>query len=195
MFDLTKLPEKILNKTTDLPWTYDKTGESKASILLFDKMVLKIEKINRSSVNESKLFSWLKGKLSISKIIESETQNGYSFLLMSRLPGEMACSDNNMRNIEDTVKALASSLKMLWQIDKINCPCLNRTSEKLIQAKYNIDNDLVDMDDFNSETLLRKDLWTYMIYIIILIKTVRKKILCFHTVIFVCLIYLLMTVI
>jgi kanamycin kinase/aminoglycoside 3'-phosphotransferase-3 len=120
--------------------------------MLFEKIVLKIEKINRYSEHEIKLLDWLDGKLPVPKIIETDKQDGYSFLLMSKLPGEMSCSDNSLRNIENTVKALANGLKMLWSVDISNCPCSNTVANKLIQAKYNIENNLVDMDDFNPET-------------------------------------------
>jgi kanamycin kinase/aminoglycoside 3'-phosphotransferase-3 len=152
MHDLDKLPKKIANRLTGLSWNSDDVGKSASTILLFDDMVLKTEKISRSSENEIKLLNWLDGKLPVPKIIEAEIQDGYSFLLMSRLPGEMACSDNSLRNMEDTVRALANGLKMLWQIDISNCPCSNVVSEKMNQAKYRVENNLVNTDDFNPET-------------------------------------------
>ncbi len=152
MFDLTKLPERISNRIAGSTWSCDDIGMSGSTILLFDEMVLKIEKISRSSKNERKLLNWLGDKLLVPKIIEAETQHGYSFLLMSRLPGEMACSDISLQGMEDTVRALANGLKMLWQVDITNCPCSNVVSEKLIQAQYNIENNLVDTDNFNPET-------------------------------------------
>jgi kanamycin kinase/aminoglycoside 3'-phosphotransferase-3 len=127
-------------------------GMSGSKVLLFDEMALKIEKISRTSENEVKALAWLEGKLPVPKIIESETRDGYSYLLMSRLPGEMACSHNSLKNMEETVKALARGLKMLWAIDISGCPCSNVVSEKLIQAQYNIENDLVNKNDFNPET-------------------------------------------
>jgi kanamycin kinase/aminoglycoside 3'-phosphotransferase-3 len=152
MFDLSKLPETISRKITGREWNCDNIGMSDSTILLFDEMVLKIQITSRSSKHEKKLLGWLDGKLPVPKIIEAETRNGYSFLLMSKLPGEMSCSDKSLQNIENTVTALANGLKMLWQIDISNCPCSNVVSEKLIQAKYNIENDLVDIDNFEPET-------------------------------------------
>lgn len=152
MFDLSKLPKSISDKVYGLPYNCDDVGMSDSTILLFDNMVLKIEKISRSSEHERLLLGWLEGKLPAPKIIETETEDGYSFLLMTKLPGEMACSYNSLRSIKDTVKALANGLKMLWQIDISDCPCSNTVSEKLIQANYNMENNLVDMDDFNPET-------------------------------------------
>ena len=152
MFDLTRLPISIARRIAGLTWDCDDIGMSDSSILLFDDRVLKIEKASRSSENELKLLVWLDGKLPVPKIIEAVTLDGYSFLLMSRLSGEMACSDNCLQHMEDTVKALANGLKQLWHIDISNCPCSNRISEKLRQAKYNIEEGLVDKDNFNPET-------------------------------------------
>lgn len=152
MFDPEKFPAKILNKTTGLSWYRDEIGMSGSEIFLFKKMALKIEKTSCTSENERKLLTWLDGKLPVPRIIETETEDGYSYLLMSRLQGEMACSKKSMRNAENTVKALANGLKLLWQVDISNCPCSNVVSEKLSQAKYNIENYLVEMEYFNPGT-------------------------------------------
>ena len=150
--EIADLPENIAARIEGLPYSRDNIGESGSKILLFDDMALKIEKICRSSENERALLGWLDGKLPVPKIIGAEIQDGYSFLLMSRLPGEMACLENNLRSPEDTVKALARGLQMLWEIDTAGCPCSNVVAEKLAQARHRIENNLVDMDDFNDNT-------------------------------------------
>jgi len=116
-------------------------------------MVLKIEETSRSSRHEVKLLNWLDGKLPVPAIIEAETQYGYSFLLMSKMPGDMVCTGNSLENMEDTVRALVSGLKMMWQIDITKCPCKNTVAEKLVQAQYFIENNLVDIENFEPETL------------------------------------------
>ena len=168
MFDFNKLPDGISNKIANLDWTCDDVGMSGSTILLFDEMVLKIERASRSSEHEKRLLSWLDDKLPAPKIIETATQDGYSFLLMSKLPGEMACSDNNLHNIENTIISLAKGLKMLWEIDITNCPCSNTVSEKLAQVKHDIENNLVDMGNFDAETFTTEgftdvhDLYNYL---------------------------------
>ena len=153
MFDPDKLPESIKKRIAGLTWQGDDIGMSDSTIMLFDEMVLKIEKVSRSSEHEKLLLGWLDGKLPVPSIIAAKTQGAYSFLLMSRLSGEMACSDKNMRGIEDTVTALARGIKMLWEINIADCPCSNTIAEKLVQAEHNIANNLVDWDAFNPETL------------------------------------------
>jgi kanamycin kinase/aminoglycoside 3'-phosphotransferase-3 len=168
MFDLNKIPEIIANRIAGLHWTRDDIGMSNSTIILFEEMVLKIEKVSRSSEHETKLLYWLDGKLPVPKIIEAIVQDGYNFLLMSKLPGEIACSDKNLSNIEDTILALAKGLKMLWTINITDCPCSSTISDKLAQVKYDIDNDLVDMDNFDVETFTTEgfknvlDLYNYL---------------------------------
>jgi len=145
------LPESIAAWIAGLPYRCDDVGESGSTILLYDTMALKVEKISRSSAHERALLAWLEGKLPVPGIIEAEKRDGMSFLLMSRLPGEMACSENSLRNPEDLVRALAKGLKMLWEVDVSGCPCTNGLSEKLAQARYHIANNL-EMDDFNEDT-------------------------------------------
>lgn len=145
------LPENIAARIAGLPYSRASIGESGSTILLFDDMALKIERVCRSSENERALLGWLAGKLPVPRIIEAEIQDGYSYLLMSRLHGEMACSEDSLRSPEDTVRALAKGVKMLWEIDITGCPCSNGLSEKLEQAKHRVENNLAVMDECIAE--------------------------------------------
>ena len=142
---LKKLSKTLADRLDGLSYKLDDVGMSDSKIMLFDEMVLKITPVSRSSDNEIKLLRWLDGKLPVPKIIEAVTEDGHNYLLMSRISGEMA-------HVNLNVKALANALKMLWEIDISDCPCSNVVSEKLIQAKYNVDNNLVDTDEFDDET-------------------------------------------
>jgi kanamycin kinase/aminoglycoside 3'-phosphotransferase-3 len=153
MFDPIRVPERISRKVKGLKWASDNVGKSDSTVLIYDEMVLKIEKISRNSKHEILLLDWLDGKFPVPQIIEAETQDDNSFLLMSKVPGDMVCTGNSLLNMEDTVLALVDGLKMMWQIDITSCPCRNTVSDKLIQAKYFIENNLVDIDNFEPETL------------------------------------------
>lgn len=168
MFDLTKIPDCIVNKLENSAWTFDDLGMSGSTILLFDKIVLKIERQSLSSKTETELLLWLEGRLPVPKVIQAVQQDGYSFILMSRLPCEPACSDRNLQNMDHTVKALAKALKMLWNIYPVDCPFSNSLSDKLIQGKYNIENGLVDINNLEEETLSPggfSDLWDLYNYL------------------------------
>ena len=153
MLDVARFPKRIAERVDGFAWRYDKDGMSGATILLYDEMVLKIEEVSRSSTHEKALLEWLEGRLPVPGIIEHEMQDGYSFLLMSRIAGEMACSKESMRCLERTIRALAKGLRMLWQIDIANCPCVNGVPEKLMQAQERIAHNLIDVEDFDPETL------------------------------------------
>lgn len=146
---MNNLPKKILRKTSGLSWVGDTAGKSDSNIRLFDDMVLKIEKTSRSSEREKNLLEWLDGKLPVPKIIEAENRDGYSFLLMTRLPGDMICTGGSLKNMDASVVALADGLKRMWEIT--NCPFRNTVADKLREARENLDS--VDADDFEPETL------------------------------------------
>ena len=153
MIEIKNLPYEIYEIVKNQPYETDSIGESGSIVLLFEDMVLKIEKTSAQSDNEHGVMQWLSGKLPVPTVIAFAQKNGYNYLLMSKLSGEMSCSDRNLQSIEDMVIALADGIKMLWSIDISDCPYINNLDVKLKNAKYNIENDLVDTDDFNEDTL------------------------------------------
>ena len=153
MIKLKNLPVEIYGLIEDLPYQPDSIGESGSTVLLFENMALKIEKTSPQADNEYGVMSWLEGKLPVPKVIAFAKKNGYNYLLMSRLDGEMSCFDCNLKSLDDMVIALADGIKMLWSVDISDCPYVNNLDVKLKNAKYNIENDLVDTDDFNEDTL------------------------------------------
>ena len=151
-FDLSRLPRDIAQHIEGRSWQHDDIGLSGSTILLFDDRVLKIAPQNRFTINETVLLYWLEGKLPVPKVIQAATQDGVSYLLMTKLIGEMAMSDTSLQHMDSTVRALAAGLKLLWSVDISHCPCTNTLPEKLEQARHNIEHDLVDVQDFNPET-------------------------------------------
>ncbi len=144
MFDLSKIPESIQKRVVGQKWIYDSVGQSEATILIYDNMVLKIEDNSSLSQNELKLLYWLKGKLPVPMVIEAVQQYEYSFILMSRLEGEIARSDNNIKNMPLTINLMVKALKMLWAVDINDCPCKNDLSQSLEFIKYKIENNAID---------------------------------------------------
>lgn len=152
MFDRNKLPDVIQKSIIGPTYILDEIGESGSDIILFDDMVLKIESICAQSNREYDILKWLNGKLNIPEVIEFVQENGYNYLLMSRLSGKMVCSEENMCNFDFVAETLANGLKELWSIDISNCPYSSRLDERLKEAKYNIENNLVDVDDAEPDT-------------------------------------------
>ena len=65
----------------------------------------------------------------------------------------MACDKMNMQTPERVIEALAGGLKALWKVDISDCPYSSRLEDCLKLAAYNIKHNLVDVDDFNEDTL------------------------------------------
>lgn len=152
MFNIDDLPFKIYCKVKNLPYKADNIGMSGADIILFDDMVLKAESSGCQADREYSILQWLENRLPVAKIIEFEKADGKNYLLMSKLQGEMICSDTSMQSAESVVSLLAEGLKMLWSIDIKDCPYSSRLDERLAAAKYNIDNNLVDLDNVEEDT-------------------------------------------
>lgn len=146
------LPEKIYEQIANESCQTDQIGMSAASILLFDNKVLKIQEHNEESENEFRMMQYLSGKLPVPTIYSHEAENGKSYLLISKCPGQMACSHEYMSDPVMQCRLLANGLKMLWDVDISDCPSDQRLTTKLAQAKYNVENNLVDLDNVEPDT-------------------------------------------
>lgn len=146
------IPDSIKEYTKDRSYTLDEVGMSGAQILQFEDMVLKIEPSGEEAEHEVQMMSWMKGRLPVPDILCHEKKDEMSYLLMSRVPGEMACSDKYYREPEELVRLLAEGLKMLWQVDVRDCPFINNTQNKLCLAEKQVRNGLCDMENIEPGT-------------------------------------------
>lgn len=147
-----QLPEKIQNMISGESYQIDEIGESESSVLLFKDKVLKIQKSSREADGEYRMMTWLRDKLPVPRIFAYETLDNQSFLLMSKIDGRMACGEEYMNNLPVQVRLLSSGLKMLWDVDISDCPVDWSLDHKLAQARYNVENGLVDMDNVEQDT-------------------------------------------
>ena len=125
---------------------------SGSNVLIFDDMVLKIQRQSFESENEYKILRYLRGKLPVPEPIVYESDGGYSYLLMSKIGGKMLCDDEYMSDPELLLSLVSEGLSMLWSVDVSDCPCHNDLDVKLSLARYNVENDLVDMDNTEPDT-------------------------------------------
>ncbi len=149
---LIKLPESIKKLIKNKKFIQDNIGMSQAKILLFDDMVLKIDKYNNKNQDTVEMMKWLSDKVLVPKVICCETDGEFQYLLMSRTKGKMACDDYYLEHPSELLKILAKGLKMLWEVDITNCPRNRNIEAELLDAKYQIDNNLVDMDNIEPTT-------------------------------------------
>lgn len=132
------VPEK-LNKWigSQCPET-DSVGLSVSSVLIYPEYVLKISPSGADSCTEAAMLRWLQGRLPVPKVTEHLSEDGRDYLLMERLPGEMACSREMMKDSELLVKHLADALKMWWSLDVSDCPSDQTLDVKLKAAEENV---------------------------------------------------------
>lgn len=147
-----QIPERIKSEIGEAAYELDTVGMSGSTIMLFDDKILKIEEIGEEADNQRQMMLWLQDKLPVPKVFSHETQEGKSFLLMSKIQGVMSCDEEYMANPEKLTDILAEGLKMLWQVEVSDCPCDWRLDRKLQWARYQIENNLVDLDNVEPET-------------------------------------------
>lgn len=141
------LPPSIESLMQNQPYIPDTIGQSGASIRLYSDRVLKIQPQSEESDREVAIMTWLSGKLPVPEILHTETVDGTSYLLMSRLPGAMSCTPSLMQEPEKTVPILAQGLQMLWQVDVSDIPVQNTLEDKLRTAEYRVRQGLCDMEN------------------------------------------------
>ena len=131
---------------------YDNVGMSNSTVMIFTDKILKIQTLSKESEHEYQILEWLQDKLPVPKVLAYEKDEGKNYLLMTKAPGEMSCTDLYMKNPEQLINLLAEGLKMLWKVDICDFPYKHGLEEKLQMVKNNVQNNLVDMDDVEPET-------------------------------------------
>ncbi|MBP5417451.1 MAG: APH(3') family aminoglycoside O-phosphotransferase [Clostridiales bacterium] len=160
---LSELPEAIREKVSGKDFRIDDLGKSGSRIFLFDDCVLKCEKILDPAAEEAEPFRedqdqtvevmrYLKGKLPVPEVLAYEKDETYRYLLMSRIPGNVACDPYYMEHPKEMIPILADALKLLWSIDISGCPRKADLDTILSEAEYRVKNDLVDLSDAEPET-------------------------------------------
>ena len=150
---LLLIPDKIKKLIVGKKYTIDDIGKSGSNILIFDDCVLKILDSRLHNEESSvEVLNWLKGKLPVPAVLAFEKKGNYQYLLMTRIPGEMSCSEYFMEHPGELLSLLAQALKMLWAIDISGCPKSRDFDTELRAARYRVENNLVNVDDAEPET-------------------------------------------
>ena len=71
---------------------------------------------------------------------------------MSKIGGKMSCDEYYLDNADILLKALADGLKMLWKVDISGCPVVRDLDTVLNEARLQVENNLVDVDNVDPET-------------------------------------------
>ena len=145
------LPENILKYIKNKKYKTDHIGMSKSSIYIFDDYVLKIENNTSHTQDSINILKWLKGKIPVPKIIYHEIYNNKSYLLMSKIEGKMSCDDYYLENSDKLLKLISEAFKLIWSIDISDCPINKDIDTKLKEARYRVENNIINKEDFHNE--------------------------------------------
>ena len=137
---MERLPAKIAALVGRHGYTLDGIGCTEAEVRLYEHgPVLKIETEWAEPRAEREMTRWLQGRLEVPRVLADCVQRGRSYLLLSRLPGEMACAPGQLRDPERLVRLLARGLRRVWALDTRGCPGDQRLDRKLERARRNLE--------------------------------------------------------
>jgi len=146
------IPEKIRLWIDHKPYSVDDIGMSGNQVLIFDDMVLKIEVSSKSVEAQVQMMQWLEGKIPVPQVLAYEVEDGKSYLLMLKVAGKMSCDTYYLEHPQILLEALASGLKMLWDADVRECPRIRDVDAVLQEARVQVENDWVDLDNVEPTT-------------------------------------------
>ena len=107
-----------------------------------------------SNLNEEKLrlFRWVEDKLPVPKVLCYEEDDGFQYLLMSKVPGVMSCDEQYMSSPQLLMPLLAEAIKMIQAVDFRGCRRDCGIEALLKEARFHVENNLVDTSDAEPET-------------------------------------------
>lgn len=147
-----QVPSKIRLLIDKKPFIVDEIGMSGNQVLVFEDRVLKIGDNPASMTEQVQMMQWLEGKISVPQVLHYEEENGKYYLLMSRIGGKMSCDTYYLEHPNILLKALACGLKMLWEVDILECPRVRDLDTVLKEARIQVENNLVDLDNVEPTT-------------------------------------------
>lgn len=146
------LPDSIYQLIKEKACKRDVNTLRGSESLFFDDSVLKITPCSSEDEEIVPMMKWLDGKIPVPKVIACEKKKESQYLLMSRVPGQMACDDSFLSHPAELLDILSKALKTLWRVDVSDCPCIRDVDTLLLKAKYNVENNLADMDNAEPAT-------------------------------------------
>lgn len=114
---------------------------------------LKVQQANEhpTFAHEVELLQWLQTRLPVPKVLEYERGREREYLVLSEVAGQNCVEAMEMVEYSQIVYLLATGLRMIHAVEIDDCPFDERIEAKLKKARYNVEHDLVDEDDFDAE--------------------------------------------
>lgn len=104
-----------------------------------------------SFAHEVRILKWLHRKLPVPEVIEYERDSSHEYLILTEIPGESCVEAMRTHDYKRLVFLLATGLHIIHKLDISTCPFDERIAEKLKKALDNVNNNLVDENDFDEE--------------------------------------------
>lgn len=150
--DLQSLPSGVRALIDNLPYTVDSTGMSGSRVLVFPEAVLKIGPLNVLTDGMVRLMRWLEGRLPVPRVLHFERDAKTEYLLMTRMPGRMACDPKYLEQPETLLHLLAEALHMLWDVEVAGCPQRRSLEGELAHARRSLEAGIVDFSGAEPDT-------------------------------------------
>ncbi len=147
-----RFPQSVQRYVSGKAFTLDSIGQSGAQVRCYADMVLKIQRTGEEPDREYEMMRWLRGKAPVPEILAFDRADGYNYLLMRRLPGEMACAQRYLKAPVELIRLLARGLKMLWRVDVHGCTAGDTLERKLRRARERVESGRCDGSDAEPDT-------------------------------------------
>ena len=146
------LPEAIRRRVEGKPFTASRVGLSGSRVLIYDDCVLKVEPESPAAAATVDMMRWLDGKAPVPRVLHAENRDALQYLLMSRVPGRMACDPAYMSDPDTLIPLLAEGLRLLWAVDPAGCPRDRGPDAELAEARLRVQLNLADTDNAEPDT-------------------------------------------
>lgn len=146
------LPLNIKKHLNNKEYFENKIGLSGAKVYIYDDLVLKIQTDLKNSYNEYQVINWLNKRIPTPQILAYEIDSQVSYTLMTKIEGKILCDNEYLSNPSLLIDLLVKALQKLWSVDCDDCPIDQSLDKRLKIARYNVENNLVDLENVEEDT-------------------------------------------
>ena len=141
-----RFPDTVARLTAGQPYTENSIGMSGDRVLVFPDKVLKIGGTSDKNAATAAITRWLEGRLPVPRVLAYAQEEERDYLLMSRIPGLMACDRAYLSRPETLLPLLKEALNLLWAVDISDCPRERTLPAELREARQRLEKGLVDTE-------------------------------------------------
>lgn len=165
------LPYELKKIIGDNKLTENKIGESEAKVYKIESEVenyyLKIKAIDKfyNLKREKEVYEFLNGKISVPKVLYYDKVDNIEYLLISEIKGNILSFESMNNHPKNVVEIMAKALRRLHNISIDNCRLSSTIEDMLNEAKYRVDNGLVDEEAFeeNNKGRSAREILNYLL--------------------------------